>query len=89
MRALLALSALALATPATAEKLAPPAGQSATCQPVSPYLARDGGDYRGKRLAPQLLNQFPPATTYMAVYRHIGGCEAPLTLSDYRAPKGR
>jgi hypothetical protein len=25
----------------------------------------------------------------MAVFRHIGGCEAPLTMVDYRNPKRR
>ena len=32
---------------------------------------------------------FRRRTTYMAVYRQIGGCEAPLTMVDYRNPKRR
>ena len=45
--------------------------------------------YRGKGVAPKKLNELPRAVTYMAVYRKIGGCEVPLTLSDYRSPKRR
>jgi len=85
MRATLVLSALILATPALAEKPAASTNPKATCQPVAPNLARDGD----KRLMPQKLTQLPPATGYMAVYRKIGGCDAPLTLSDYRRANRR
>jgi len=47
------------------------------------------GTYRGKPLTPKKLNELPPATGYMAVYRHIGGCEVPLTMVEYRSPKRR
>ena len=45
--------------------------------------------YQGKPLTPKKLNELPPATTYMAVLRIIGGCEAPLTLTEYRNPRRR
>jgi hypothetical protein len=38
---------------------------------------------------PKKLTELPPATTYMAVYRHIGTCEAPLTMAEYRNPRRR
>lgn len=85
MRSTLVLSALILAAPALAEKTAAPADPKGTCQPVAPNLARDSD----KRLMPRKLTQLPPATGYMAVYRKIGGCEAPLTLSDYRRANRR
>jgi hypothetical protein len=40
--------------------------------------------YRGERLAPKKLNELPPATGYMAVYRVINGCEVPMTMTEYR-----
>ena len=30
------------------------------------------------------LSKLPPAQTFMAVDRRIGGCEAPLTIIEYR-----
>ena len=85
MRATLVLSVLILTTPALAEKPAAPADLKATCHPAAPNRARDAN----KRLMPQKLTQLPPATGYMAVYRKIGGCDAPLTLSDYRRTNRR
>jgi len=35
------------------------------------------------------LSKLPPAETFMAVDRRIGGCEAPLTMVDYRNPHRR
>jgi hypothetical protein len=35
-------------------------------------------------LKPRKLTELPPATTYMAVFRHIDGCEVPLTMVEYR-----
>ena len=35
------------------------------------------------------LNKLPPGQTFMAVDRRIGGCPAPLTMTDYRNPRGR
>ena len=63
---------------------------SMRCPPtVNDYLARQVGQYRGPRLAPRKLTELPPATTYMAVLREIGGCDAPLTMVEYRNPRRR
>jgi hypothetical protein len=90
MRALLVLGALATSAPTVA---APSESSSnnaaANCPRTSMHVADQIGAYRGKGLVPQKLTQLPPAVTYMAVYRQIGGCEAPLTLSDYRRAKRR
>ena len=53
------------------------------------YVAGANGIYRGEPLAPQKLTELPPATVYMAVARHIDGCDAPLTMVDYRLPRRR
>jgi hypothetical protein len=90
MSAFLVLAALALAAPAAAADPPNPNKEAeAKCQRTSMHVADEIGAYRGKSLTPQKLNQLPPAVTYMAVYRQIGGCEAPLTLSDYRQPRRR
>ena len=62
---------------------------NAQCQRTTSHLAEKSGLYRGDRLAPRKLTELPPATTYMAVLRHIGGCEAPLTMIEYRNPRKR
>jgi len=56
-----------------------------SCPPPTAYEAAR----RGGKLSPRHLDELPPATTYMAVFRHIGGCEAPLTMVDYRNPRRR
>ncbi len=43
--------------------------------------------YRGQPLKPQELTKLPPAKVYMAVYRRVDGCEAPLTMGEYRNPR--
>lgn len=65
----------------------------ATCVRTNNHFAQDprhnpGGD-RSERLQPQKLNQLPGGIPYMAVYRHIGGCEAPLTMVEYRKAHAR
>ncbi len=40
-------------------------------------------------LVPRKLTELPPATAYMAVYRHIGPCQAPLTMANYRKTSRR
>ena len=35
---------------------------------------------RGGKLGPSLLSQLPAADMYNAVYRRIGGCEAPIIV---------
>ena len=49
---------------------------SAICPPTSRYEAAR----RGGKLGPSLLNQLPAADMYSAVYRRIGGCEAPIIV---------
>ena len=93
MRVSAALMVLFLSAPAIAADTgpAPPASasSSAECPRTSNYLAGKGGLYRGPPLVPRKLTELPPATTYMAVFRHIGLCEVPLTLSEYRNPRRR
>ena len=90
MRTFLLLAALSMAAPALAADQAPAGkGSAADCPQTSSYLADANGMYRGKGVAPKKLNELPKAVAYMAVYRKIGGCEVPLTLSDYRSPKRR
>ena len=59
------------------------------CQRTTTYLADQAGLYRGQPLTPRKLTELPPAIGYMAVYRHIGGCEEPLTMVEYRNPRRR
>jgi hypothetical protein len=64
---------------AVASGAAAPAA-SDKCQSTAPYYA-----YRdGKPLKPHKLTELPPATAYMAVFRHIGTCEVPMTMTEYR-----
>ena len=56
-----------------------------SCPRTVPYYAYDSG----KRLKPRKLTELPPATAYMAVMRQIGGCDAPLTMIEYRKPRAR
>jgi hypothetical protein len=49
---------------------------SAICPPTSRYEAAR----RGGRLPPSLLTQLPAADMYSAVYRRVGGCEAPIIV---------
>jgi len=39
---------------------------------------------RGKSVKPQKLTELPDAKGYMAVFRRVGGCEMPMTLTEYR-----
>ena len=56
------------------------------CIRTQPHLAVDRPT---GRLAPRKLTELPPATAYMAVYRRIGGCDAPLTMANYRRYRGQ
>ena len=95
MRVLAALLAITIAGPlvaATAPQPIAPAGkrvQKSDCPRTAPYLAGEAGIYRGQPLTPRKLTELPPAITYMAVYRHIGECEDPLTMVEYRNPRRR
>jgi hypothetical protein len=60
---------------AAAVKRAQPAS-AAECPHTTSYYA-----YRDARpLTPRKLTELPPANAYSAVYRHIGGCEAPIVV---------
>ena len=92
MRVLAALLAMMIAAPLVAAtagsgNAAPGAAPAKECPRTTSYLADQAGIYRGQPLTPKKLTELPPAVTYMAVYRHIGGCEAPLTMVEYRNPR--
>lgn len=88
--ALSTLTLLAMAMPASSEptpqQKAVMERLNAQCRHITNYLAEQGGLYRGQPLTPRKLTELPPATAYMAVERHIGGCDAPLTMVEYRNP---
>ncbi len=92
MRVSLFVTALAISVPALAAGPAPVfgTGQAANCPRTTSHLADQAGVYRrGEPLVPRKLTELPPATAYMAVYRVIDGCEAPLTMVEYRGVKRR
>ena len=54
----------------------PPPASTAGCRRITPYYA-----YRESRpLKPHNLNELPPAHAFSAVFREIGGCEAPIVI---------
>lgn len=88
--AIAADSAHALRTVASPENTAKAAADLARqCPRTTSHMADQSGLYRGQRLTPRKLTELPPAIGYMAVYRHIGGCEAPMTMVEYRNPRRR
>lgn len=92
MRVSAVLLILALSAPATAADRPPAQGAvipAPECPQTTSYLADRSGLFRGMPLTPRKLTELPPATTYMAVYRRIGGCEAPLTMVEYRRVQRR
>jgi hypothetical protein len=103
MRASVALFALVIAVPAlaasgsrsidvqTVPQAAPGVGarSTANCPHARSYVAQDRGVYQGQKLAPRKLTELPPAVGYMAVLREIGGCDAPLTVVEYRNTRRR
>ena len=93
MRVPAALLIVSLFVPVTASVAAPhqpaPDSSASHCQRTRSYVAEGTGVYRAEPLTPKKLTELPPATAYMAVYRHIGQCEAPLTMARYRNPNGR
>ncbi len=42
---------------------------------------------QGERLGPRKLGELPPAQTFMAVDRRVGGCAAPMTMSEARTAR--
>ena len=90
MRLLSLALLLIIAAPSAAEPVkAPKAPEAANCPRTTSHLARDGSAYRGDRVAPKKLNELPPAIGYMAVYRTVNGCEAPMTMVEYRSGRRR
>jgi hypothetical protein len=93
MRVPLAMFALTLSVPALAAEPSPdtkaPRAPARACRQTKPYFAGANSIYRGQPLRPRKLTELPPGTAFMAVYRRIDGCEAPLTMVDYRSPKRR
>jgi hypothetical protein len=95
MRAVAALSAFLFCVPtagvaASGEPTHTTGQRSASqCQQTTSYLAGKSGFYRGPELAPRKLNELPRASAYMAVYRRIDGCDAPLTMVDHWNPRRR
>ena len=75
------LAASAIAEPARDMPVFDPAESRALCPDTPMSLARKMGK-RPPQAVP--LSKLPPAQTFMAVDRRVGGCEAPLTMSDYR-----
>lgn len=95
MRIPLALLALLTTVPATAandgsllsaHSAARRQAPSSNCRIPQSYRAERTGVESGP-LTPRKLTELPPGTTYMAVYRHIGACEAPLTMAQYRGSR--
>ena len=78
---------LVAATPASPANAARRASPDKECPRTTAYVADQNGAYRGQPLTPRKLTELPPATTYMAVYRHIGVCDDPLTMVEYRNPR--
>ena len=57
-----------------------PTPQSSVCPETPMSVARKMGQ-RPPNAIP--LNRLPPALTFMAVDRRIGGCPAPLSATEY------
>jgi hypothetical protein len=87
MRLSASLLAFAILLPAAASAAPRPAAADTqrTCARTTSHSADEPTKYSGQRLAPRKLGELPDARAYMAVYRQIGGCEAPLTMVDYRS----
>lgn len=82
------IAAPAAAAPAAPAKPPPAKSPNSTeCQRTTSHFARDGSMFRGGPVAPRKLTELPPAMGYMAVFRHIGGCEAPMTMVEYRSAR--
>ena len=77
----------AAAPPAKIQPAAPMPMQNpysdARCPETPISLARK----QGERLGPRKLGELPPAQTFMAVDRRVGGCAAPMTMSEARTAR--
>ena len=90
MRLLLLAAVAMFAAPSAAEPIkAPPASSKANCPRTTSYYAGKGSIYRGDRITPKKLSELPPGIGFMAVYRTVNGCEAPMTMVEYQASRRR
>ena len=74
-------AASAAAEPARDIPVVNPSPQGALCPETPMSLARKLGKRSPKAIP---LSKLPPAQTFMAVDRRIGGCPAPMTMIEYR-----
>jgi hypothetical protein len=79
-------TASAAAQPALDMPVVNPAPQGALCPETPMSLARKMGKAPPRAIP---LSKLPPAQTFMAVDRRVGGCPAPLTMVDYRNSRRR
>jgi hypothetical protein len=80
------MAASATADPARDMPVVDPNPASSRCPETPMSVARK----LGKRPPDAIpLNKLPPAQTFMAVDRRIGGCPAPLTITEYRGEARR
>jgi len=75
------MMAAASAQPARDMPAVNPFQENALCPETPMSIARKMGK-RPPNAIP--LSKLPPAQTFMAVDRRIGGCPAPLTIIEYR-----
>jgi len=73
---LLLLSAIMALPTADMPVINPKSSQPANCPATSRYEAAK----RGKAPQARKLGELPDADLYKAVYRRIGGCEAPIVV---------
>jgi len=73
---LVAMLAASAAPAADMPTINPKANQPARC----PATSRFEASRRGKAPKAQRLTELPDADLYKAVYRRIGGCEAPIIV---------
>jgi hypothetical protein len=74
---LVALAAVSASPTADTPVVNPNAGQPTNCPATSRYEA---SRRRGETLNPRKLTELPDADMYKAVYRRIGGCQAPIVV---------
>ena len=80
------LAAAASAQPARDTPVFSPFHENALCPETPMSVARKMGK-RPPHAIP--LSKLPPAQTFMAVDRRVGGCPAPLTATEYRRAANR
>ena len=83
---LVLMAASATASPARDMPVVDPNPAGTRC-PETPMSAARKLGTRPPNAIP--LGKLPPAQTFMAVDRRIGGCSAPLTLIEYRGGRRR